>query len=295
MKKAIATALALLLTSCGYVLVDQKLVDRVTTLESQVEELREMHGLVEDSTRPIYTTEPYEPWGTEESSKHDPTTTVHEPVTEFWGNIYSDINLPQTFASKTGAGSITITSIIGRCETYEIDPDTSVEGDTTVSNVYAQKTTYQTTYPGTTARHSNSKGRLTPQLIEPISPTIEPDTPTRPNDTTRPDNTNTTRTTRPDKTNTTRSLSGDEYEISTFPPIVFRYETTLQIKGYVSEEFLMAGKTMVHIRLGCYNSSWFTRDYDFNIVVDHDGSFSQRVTIPYQIRQITEISAVSAE
>ena len=51
------------------------------------EELREMHGLVEDSTRPIYTTEPYEPWGTEESSKHDPTTTVHEPVTEFWGNI----------------------------------------------------------------------------------------------------------------------------------------------------------------------------------------------------------------
>lgn len=57
MKKAIATALALLLTSCGYVLVDQKLVDRVTTLESQVQELNGMHNPMDNptTTKPLVT------------------------------------------------------------------------------------------------------------------------------------------------------------------------------------------------------------------------------------------------
>ena len=90
MKKAIATALALLLTSCGYVLVDQKLVDRVTTLESQVEELREQ----------------------------TPAESASEGLSGYW-NISDELNLPQSFVSRTSSGMITITNVEGNTRFVE--------------------------------------------------------------------------------------------------------------------------------------------------------------------------------
>ncbi len=89
MKKAIATALALLLTSCGYVLVDQKLVDRVTTLESQVEELQAGQG------------------------------TGTQPTADEWDvPCYND--LPFSFICENGENVITITSIEAHCKKMDL-------------------------------------------------------------------------------------------------------------------------------------------------------------------------------
>ena len=252
MKKAIATALALLLTSCGYVLVDQKLVDRVTSLESQVQELRGEAGM-----SPV-----------EEPEEYD---------------VSCALDLPCSFVSDTGPGVITITNLTGHCKRFE-----------------------NGTIPFTTANHEPLTTK--PLIIEPSS--TEPYT-TIPDDFFIPKSTTNRKNTQQDIYYgvAPQVESDDPIAVSeessyywveesskqrdvyvdvrpTKPRIAYRYETTIMIEGYVSEDFLASGKEKLSIvvlgdRIFIFN---------FSISVNPDGTFLGTQTIPYSVKRINENS-----
>ena len=229
MKKAIATALVLLLTACGYVLVDQKLVDRVTMLESQVQELSGMHepaGYV--TTKPETTRKPEITTGS----------------SGYW-SAKSYLNLPCSFVSNTGPGIITITNIEGYRESFE---ETTAHFSDESSKYYEESSYY---WGDESSWYWSDE-----------------------------------------ESSSTRRT--DVYERSTVPPKTYRYETTILVEGYVSEDFLASGKTEIHIVLR--DNSYALRFLNFNMIVNQDGTFFGTAKFPYSISYSSlSIRSVTAE
>ena len=268
MKKAIATALALLLTSCGYVLVDQKLVDRVTSLESQVEELQNGQNTASPTTTGVSTSE--------------------EAMDEW--DVPCNIDLPCSFISKTGPGVITITKVTAHCVRNVVESSSS-----RMKGVEGQANTNQDEYYAVVSQNRDLKEETTRRankmfLIFPDEFTPEEESSIRAEEESSKHYGEV-----PDPV-TAPPYSGDLYEPTS------HYETTIQIQGYVSKDFLTGGKTIVHIRRLCCtaffsSTSWYTRSHDFDVdlVPNCDGLFSKTIIIPYNVRSVDYITFVSAE